>query len=150
MMLIWVGVLGRNLVFVGRGGMLFLWGWGECPLPVAPGTSGCRSSDPIMLGVLVVLPPSRVPRMIVSLWMAYIAARKGTGVHTATDDSPVSRGWEWAGTGAAFGMGTGAHRVPLFQDGPVMELDVFSTVSWCLHKVKTRQANAHDGPWDHL
>lgn len=60
MTLIWVGVLGRNLVFVGRGGMLFPWGWGECPPPVAPGTSECRSSDPIMLGVLAV--PRAAPR----------------------------------------------------------------------------------------
>lgn len=88
--------------------------------------------------------------MIVSLWMAYIAARKGTGVHTAASDTPVSRGWEWEGTGAAFGMGTGAHRVPLFQDGPATEFDAPSMVSWCLPKVKTRQANAHDGPWDRV
>ncbi|XP_031455489.1 uncharacterized protein LOC116232981 isoform X3 [Phasianus colchicus] len=48
-----------------------------------------------MLGVLVVLPPSRVPRMIVSLWMAYIAARKGTGVHTATDENPGEEQVSW-------------------------------------------------------
>ncbi|XP_031455488.1 uncharacterized protein LOC116232981 isoform X2 [Phasianus colchicus] len=65
-----------------------------------------------MLGVLVVLPPSRVPRMIVSLWMAYIAARKGTGVHTATDENP---------------------------DGPAVEFDAFSMgeeqVSWLFRRM---------------
>jgi len=47
-------------------------------------------------------------------------------------------------------MGTGAHRVPLFQDGPATEFDAPSMVSWCLPKVKTRQANVHDGPWDRV
>ncbi|XP_021232045.1 uncharacterized protein LOC110387791 isoform X3 [Numida meleagris] len=54
-----------------------------------------------MLGVLVVpraAPGSRVPRMIVSLWMAFIAARKGRSVHPAADDT---------------------------SDGPAMEFDAF-------------------------
>lgn len=85
-----------------------------------------------------------------SLWLAYIAARKGTGGHIPTDSAPVSRGWWGLCPLAPWGrfgpwVSPGAHRVPLFQDGPVEDVDALATVSWCLRKVKMRQENARRG-----
>lgn len=70
------------------------------PLLWEPPGAG-SGSDPTIRGCRRCrgLPQGRVPRMIVSLWLAYIAARKGTGVHIPTDSAPVSRGrrglWPW-------------------------------------------------------